>query len=254
MSKLTLRFCLAAAIVALLVPTTGAVERVSKRQERRPLPIYAPRSSNRSLVPMQNQLGVFEFYGALSSPTGSIDHLGNIVFRNAYRPINFSASDVYKPSLTLGLTIGTMRMGHWHNSVGFQYSRLRVKDTIFYPRGDSTIVFNDSDFPKPNFNQYEARFNSNWQFYDLQKLGWSPYVGLGLGVGLISQALEGYDSHTELNIGLAMNFGAEVRIWQDPYGSNMVTLASSNSWEFAGSGYRPKSLTFGVGLKIYSHL
>ena len=79
-------------------------------------------------------------------------------------------------------------------------------------------------------------------------------MGVGLGVGLISQTLEGYESHTELNIGLAMNFGAEARIWQDPGGGNMVTIASANSWEFAGSGYRPKSLTLGVALKIYSHL
>jgi len=199
-------------------------------------------------------LGVFEVYGALSSPTGFIDHLGDIHFRNMYRPINFNASDVYRPSMTLGVTVGTVQMGHWHNSVGFQYSHLRVRDTILYPLGDSAIVFNYTDFPKPNFNQYEVRLNSNWQFYDVEAVGWTPYVGLGLGVGLISQTLEGYDSHTELNIGLAMNFGAEVRIWQDPNGSNMVTLASVNSWEFGGSGYRPKSLTLGVGLKIYSRM
>jgi len=89
-------------------------------------------------------------------------------------------------------------MRHWYNSVGFQYSHLRVKDTIVYPRGDSAIVFNYEDFPKPNFNQYEVRFNSNWQFYDVEAVGWSPYLGMGLGVGFISQRLEGYDSHTEL--------------------------------------------------------
>ena len=254
MSKQTKSICLAIMTATLLASTVGAIDQVSRRQGRRQPPIYGPRTTTQAFTAAQNRLGVFELYGAFSAPTGYISHLGNIDFRNIYRPINFNASDVYKTSPTLGVTIGTVRMGHWYSSVGFQYTHLRVKDTIVSPFGDSAIAFNYTDFPKPNFNQYEVRLNSNWQFYDVEAIGWSPYVGMGLGVGTISQTLLGYDSQTELNIGLAMNFGAEVRIWQDPNGSNMVTLASANSWEFAGSGYRPKSLTLGVALKIYSHL
>lgn len=254
MSGRILRLSLAVTTVALLASTAGAVDRVSKRHEKRQPPGYYPRSTAEGISRVPDRLGVFEVYGAFSSPTGNIDHLGDINFPIDYRRPNTSAGDVYRPSLTLGATIGTVQMGHWYNSVGFQYSHLRVKDTIFFPRSDSMLAFNYTDFPKPHFNQYEVRLNSNWQFYDVETVGWTPYVGLGVGVGLISQTLPGYDSQTELNVGLAMNFGAEVRIWQDPNGSNMVTLASANRWEFAGSGYRPKFLTVGVSLKIYSHL
>lgn len=253
MSRRTLRIGLAVMAVALLASTAAAVGRVPRGHGRRQVPGYYPRTSAPE-VRESNRTGVFEVYTGLSAPTGLIDHLGNMNFRNAYRPINFSAGDVYKPSFSLGATVGTMQMGHWYNSIGFQYSHLRVRDTIVSPRSDSAIIFNYTDAPKPNFNQYDVRFNSNWHFYDLQTVGWTPYVGLGVGVGLIRQTLEGYDSHTELNLGLAMNFGAEVKIWQDPNGDNMVTLASANSWEFAGTGYRPKALTLGVGLRIYSHL
>jgi hypothetical protein len=251
--KPTLRISLFIIALSLFAWPASAIERSSKHNDRRP-PTYYPRISSSEFLARRHQLGVFELTGALGSPTGLIDHLGNIQFRNPYRRMAFNSSDVYSHSFMLGANIGTVRMGHWHNSVGFQYSRLRVRDTIRYPRNDSTLTFNDTDFPKPNFNQYEIRLNSNWQFYDLEHIGWTPYVGLGFGVGIISQSLVGYESHTELNMGMALNFGAEVKIWQDPNGSNMVTLASANSWEFAGSGYRPKFLTLGVALKVYSRL
>ena len=153
MSNHARRICLAVVTVTLLASTAGAIGRVSKRQDRRQPPIYVPRTAAQAVTPAQTRRGVFEVYGAMSAPTGLIDHLGNMDFRNSYRQINFSASDVYRPSAILGVTIGTVQMGHWHNSIGFQYSHLRVKDTLLYPRGDSAIVFNDSDFPKPNFNQ-----------------------------------------------------------------------------------------------------
>jgi hypothetical protein len=254
MSTQTRRICLAVITVTLLASTVGAVDRVSRRHDRRQPLGYFPRSTTESITQVPERLGVFEVYSAFSSPTGNIDHLGDIHFPIDYRRLNTSAGDVYRPSLTLGVTIGTVQRGHLYNSVGFQYSHLRVKDTIFFPRSDSAIVFNYRDFPKPHFNQYEVRLNSNWQFYDVEAVGWTPYLGLGVGIGMISQTLEGYDSQTELNVGLAMNFGAEVRIWQDPNGRNMVTLASANRWEFAGSGYRPKFLTVGVSLKVYSRM
>ncbi|MFZ1684289.1 MAG: hypothetical protein WAU88_09195 [Candidatus Zixiibacteriota bacterium] len=253
MLRQTLRISLFILTFALFAWPASAIERSSKHHERRP-PTYYPRSTSTEFTASRRQLGVFEVTGSLGSPTGLIDHLGDIQFRNAFRRMAFNSSDVYSHSFALGANIGVVRMGHWCNSVGFQYSRLRVKDTIRYPRSDSALTFNDTDFPKPNFNQYEVRLNSNWQFYDLEKVGWTPYVGMGLGVGIISQSLVGYESHTELNLGMAINFGAEVKIWQDPNGRNLATLASVNSWEFAGSGYRPKFLTLGVALKIYSRL
>lgn len=252
MPTITLRQCAITILVALVATNAGAVRRIPQGRPGSRPPIYSPPANRNSAVPLSDRLGVFEVYGAIGSPTGSIDHLGDITFRNRFRQINIHASDVYRPSYSVGLTVGTLQMGHWQNSIGFKYSRLHVKDTIFYPRGDSAIVFNDEDFPKPNFNQYELRANSNWQFYDLRSVGWTPYVGFGLGVGLISQSLEGYDSHNEINAGLFMNFGAEFRVWNDGAG-NLATLASMNSWEFAGSGYRPKTLSFGLGFKIYSH-
>ena len=254
MSGQTLRTCLVVMTVTLLASTAGAIERVSKRHERPQPPDYYPRPGAAATTPVPERLGVFEVYGAFSSPTGSIDHLGDIKFPTFYRPLSLSAKDVYSQSITLGVSLGTLRMGHWYNSVGFEYSHLRVKDTIYFPRGGEAIVFNYPDYPKPHFNQYEVRLNSNYQFYDVGAVGWTPYVGLGLGVGLISETFEGYRTQTELNVGLAMNFGAEVVIWQAPGRGNMVTLASANRWEFAGSGYRPKFLSLGVALKVYSSM
>ncbi len=254
MSIKALRIYLAVTTVTFLASTAGAIDRESKRHDKVQSAGYFPRPAAEAITRGPKRLGVFEIYGSFSSPTGNIDHLGDIDFLTHYRPINISAEEVYKPSFTLGATLGTVRTGHWYNSIGFQYSHLRVKDTIFIPRTDSAIVFDYPDFPKPHFNQYEIRLNSNYQFYDMETVGWTPYLGLGLGVGLISQTLDYYESQTELNVGLAMNFGAEFRVWQDPNGRNMVTLASANSWEFAGSGYRPKYLTVGMSLKVYTRM
>ena len=253
MSTQTRRICLAVMTVTLLASTVAAVGRTSKRPEPRPSAGHYSRSTAR-MTHVPARLGVFEVYGEFSSPTGYIDHLGDISFPTTYRPISISSDGVFRQSFSLGAALGIVRMGHWYNSVGFEYSHLRVKDTIYFPRGGEAIVFNYPDYPKPHFNQYEIRLNSNYQFYDVGAVGWTPYVGLGLGLGLISETFEGYKSQTESNVGVAMNFGAEVRIWQDPSGGNMMTLASANSWEFAGSGYRPKFLTVGVALKVYTRM
>ncbi len=254
MYRRTLRIWLAVATVTLLASAVGAIEREPKGHEKPKSPGYYPRPTAEAITRVPRTLGVFEVYGSFASPTGRIDHLGDIDFISHYRPININSDDVFKSSFVVGVTLGTVRAGHWYNSIGFRSSHLRVRDTIFIPRTDSAIVFNYLDFPKAHFNQYEIRLNSNYQFYDMETVGWSPYLGLGLGVGLISQTLDYYDSQTELNVGLAMNFGAEFRIWQDPNRRNMITLASMNSWEFAGSGYRPKNLTMGASLKVYTRM
>ncbi|SYZ72938.1 exported hypothetical protein [Candidatus Zixiibacteriota bacterium] len=250
----TLRICLTVATFALIASTAGAIERENGRRERPRSTGYYPRPIAEGIARTPKRLGVFEIYNSAAIPTGTINHLGDIDFHNAYWPININADDVYKSSYTLGITLGIVRMGHWYNSMGFQYSHLRIKDTIYIPRSNEAIVFDYPDYPKPHFNQYELRFNSNYQFYDLETVGWTPYLGLGLGVGMISQTLDYYDTKTELNVGVAMNFGAEFKIWQDPNGRNMVALASQNSWEFAGSGYRPKYLTIGAALRIYTRM
>jgi hypothetical protein len=227
MSRLTFRICMIALAIVMAAGSVGAVSRVSKR------------------------LGVFELYGGYSTPTGNIDHLGSSNFIENYRTVNIPASDVFGSSYTLGISFGMVQKNHLYTSVGFQFSHLRVKDQINFPHSDSAIVFSEPDFPKPNYNQYELRFNANYLFNDIEKTGWSPYLGVGLAGGLTNQSLKGYRGETEANIGLLVNFGAEVRIWQDANGRSLVTLASANSYEIAGSGYRPKYLTFGVAIKAY---
>jgi hypothetical protein len=223
MSRLTFRISILVLAIVMAAGSVGAVSRVSKR------------------------LGAFELYGGYSTPTGNIDHFGKDNFYGDTRAYSLAANDVFKSSYSLGLSLGMVYRQHWYSSVGFEFSHLRLaKDTILFPDGSG---FTYGKWPR--YNLYQIKFNTNYLFSDIEVTGWSPYLGLGVAGGLSTQSQDGYRSETEANIGLLVNFGAEVRIWQDQSGRSLVTLASANSYEIAGSGYRPKYLTFGVAIKAY---
>jgi hypothetical protein len=225
MSRQTFRIGTLALAAMLLASSAGAINRVSK------------------------SLGVLEIHGGYSSPTGKIDHIGNNDFDAGGYLYDVPAKDVFKSSLSLGFSLGVVKKSHWYTSVGFDYAHLRPKDTVFLPQGYKFFYIQ-----APHFNHYEVRLNSNYHFSDIELSDFTPYLGLGIGAGLTTQSLRGYASETEVNIGLALNFGAEAKLWQDANGRTLVTLASANSWEFFGSGYRPKFLTIGAAIKFYSRM
>jgi hypothetical protein len=225
MSRQTFRIGTLALAAMLLASSAGAINRVSK------------------------SLGVLEIHGGYSSPTGKIDHIGNNDFQAGGYVYDVPAKDVFKSSFTMGLTLGVVKKSHWYTSIGFDYTHLRPKDSVYLPQG--YIFYFDQ---VPHFNQYDLRLNANYHFSDIEVSDFTPYVGLGIGAGLTSQTLRGFASETEVNLGLALNFGAEAKLWQDANKRNLVTLASANSWEFFGSGYRPKFLTIGAAIKFYSRM
>jgi opacity protein-like surface antigen len=225
MSRQTFRIGTLALAAMLLASSAGAINRVSK------------------------SLGVLEIHGGYSSPTGKIDHVSNNDFYDEGVLYNVPTKDVFKSSFTMGFSLGLVKKSHWYTTVGLDYTHMRIKDTIFFPNGSGFILS-----PKPNFNHFDLRLNANYQFSDIELASFTPYLGLGVGAGLTTQSLRGYASETEINIGLALNFGAEAKLWQDASGRTLVTLASANSWEFFGSGYRPKFLTIGAAIKFYSRM
>jgi hypothetical protein len=223
MSRACSRFIVTVAIILVAVSSASAITRVAK------------------------SLGVLEFNGGYTIPTGSYDHIGNIDFNQELGLMsNVDGSKLYNSSYTLGLSYGVVRGGHWLASAGFQYSHIRVKDTIFAPDGNGYSLT-----PKPHFNQYDIRLNLNHLFSDLENSPWSPYVGATFVAGISSETLTGYPSENETNVALGVNFGAELKVWQDASKRNFVTLASANSWDFVGSGYRPRNLTIGLAVKAY---
>jgi opacity protein-like surface antigen len=206
-------------------------------------------SSAGAITRVSKSLGLLEIHGGYSTPTGNIDHISNNDFVDGGVFYNLPAKDVFKSSLTMGFSLGVVKKAHWYTSVGLDYTHLRVKDTIVFPNGSGFMLT-----PKPNYNHFDLRLNANYHFSDIELSSFTPYVGLGVGGGLITQSLQGYASETEINIGVALNFGAEVKLWEDANKRNLVTLASANSWEFAGTGYRPKLLTLGAALKFYARM
>ncbi|MFZ1685306.1 MAG: hypothetical protein WAU88_14415, partial [Candidatus Zixiibacteriota bacterium] len=185
MSRLTFRIGALALAALFLASSAGAVNRVSK------------------------SLGVLEVHGGYSSPTGKIDHVSNNDFYDEGVKYNVPTKDVFKSSFTMGFSLGVVKKGHWYTSVGLDYTHMRLKDTIIFPNGSGFILS-----PKPNFNHFDLRLNANYHFSDIELASFTPYLGLGVGGGLTTQSLRGYASETEINIGLALNFGAEAKLWE----------------------------------------
>jgi hypothetical protein len=191
------------------------------------------------------QLNVFEMGIGYSDPIGSYDRIHNINFvdQNSV-PVAADASLLYDGTYHLGAGFGQVWGEHFLGTLRFNYTKVAI--TNF-----TKSTFYDSDGIIPSFNQYDFKFDFDFQFNDIARTSWTPYVGLGFAAGFTRLSAPGFSSSSEANVGLAANFGAEVKVWAGREGRNFMTIGSINSVDFASSGYRPRYLNIGVGLRYY---
>jgi len=193
---------------------------------------------------------IFDFYGGYSKPVGSYDHIGQDYFIPSTDEVNrvviLDADKVYDKTFHVGFSVGRMVSQYFVGTFGFVYTKIEVLDQIW---------LSDSEYLtyrayKPSFGQYDIFLSGAYNFFSLEQTGFTPFVGGSAKAGLTRQHLSGYESEYEVNGALAVLFGAEVKLWQGK-NQSMLALTSTNSYDLAASGYRPKYLNLGVGLRWY---
>jgi hypothetical protein len=133
-----------------------------------------------------------------------------------------------------------------------------LKDSTIVPFTPSPgiIYLEQSDL---NLNLYDIDFNINYYQSNVAVSGWSPYVGLGMRTGFQVLSAEGVDpvsglpyaSETELKFALALNVGIDVKLTSAASNRSHFVLSSANSFDFLGTGNRPRYLNLGLALKYY---
>ncbi|PWB75851.1 hypothetical protein C3F09_01695 [candidate division GN15 bacterium] len=223
------RFCsfgLAATLLLLSVASADAITRVGKKYN------------------------VLEFGAGYASPYGHYDNFGGEYFIDQYdRFHQLNADQVFKSSYSIGVFFGQLR-NRWMVSVGGVYTKVNQLDTIVvgnfgyvWPYAGA-VVFS-------NFGQWDLRLDVNYQFMDISENQFTPYAGIGLAAGLISETAPGIDANYDANTLLSANFGVEFKLWTSADKRKFVTLASVNSYDLLSSGYRPRNLNIGGAIKVY---
>ena len=83
------------------------------------------------------------------------------------------------------------------------------------------------------------------------KSSFSPYAGVAVKGGLTRISQTGYSDDHIADIALAVNFGADIRIWSSADARQFLTLSSVNSYDLFGSNNRPLYFNVGGAIKYY---
>jgi len=200
------------------------------------------------------RVNVMEFYGGASTAHGSYGEIRGVEWKEIFRfpgpNPSIDADNIFASSFNLGIGYGRLRNDHVLTSVGFRYTRVELDDVVIV-RSDEVdlgLVGPDSAI---NENLYDITFDLNYFLNNITKKTWSPYVGVGFKGGLMVFSQEGFASQTDIKFSSAVNFGLDLKLWNDKANRTQVVLSSTNSFDFWATGNRPKYLNFGVGLKYY---
>jgi hypothetical protein len=223
------RFCFVGLVGAVLLCVVGPTEAVTR---------------------VGKKFSVLEIGAGYASPVGKYDDFGGESFvdeNGIFHQLN--ADEVFNPSFSIAASLGQLR-NRWLVSVGAVYTKVNQLDTIVV--GGLGYVFPDaSAIVFSNFNQFDLRLNVNYQFLDISTNQFTPYAGVGLAAGMISETAPGYSTEYDVNTLLSANFGVEFKIWSSADKRKFVTLASVNGYDLLSSGYRPRNLNIGGAIKMY---
>ena len=215
-----------------------------------------------SITKVPARLNVIDVSGGYSMITGNYkgfrsDNWNEIFGINVTNP-SVAGSDIYSPTFHFGFSYGQLRGQHLFYSVGFRYTKIEMEDSTLVPFTPSPgiVYLGQSDL---NLNLYDIDFNVNYYQSNVAVTGWSPYVGLGVRTGFQVLSAEGrdpvtgleYASETELKFALALNLGVDVKLSSNASNRGHFVLSSANSFDFLGSGNRPRYLNLGLALKYY---
>lgn len=219
--------------------------------------------SEAAIVRVARRYTLVDIFSGYSDPVGKYDGLAGLAdfYGERNRPLDIDGDRLWDPTWHLGFRYGQLLGGHWQWAIGFKYTRfdqINLATAVFDDFGvtgtDSISwtapgMFAEKD--KPSVNQYDIIFDLNYQFLSMTDYPATPYLGITVGSGFTAATSKGYDSESHLNLFAAVNFGGELKLWQDGSKRWYLTLASVNSYEFYGSGDRPRYLNVGGGLRYY---
>ncbi len=187
-----------------------------------------------------------DFFVGSSRPVGNRDGLPDFDFLINNRSVKVNSDDIYDNTFNLGFSYGQLRGSHLLWSAGFRYTDHKVVDTI-----PLTDTFGLELLYNPTYRQFDIDFNFNYYLTDLAKASLSPYGGLGVRAGILTISDDVNTNDYSANLGLSLNFGADLKIWNAADTRSFVTLSSVNSYDFYGSSDRPKYLNVGGAIKYY---
>lgn len=187
-----------------------------------------------------------DFYGGYSSPIGGYQGIGVIDFENSRgQTVELEADEVYDPTFHVGFNYGQLRNNRMQLAIGFRYTKINQQDRFMAE--DQVLAFAPE---KPSINQFDIEFDFNYLLTNITETWVAPYGGVGVRGGLTAFSAEGVETESEINLGVSLNFGAEVKLWQNP-GRGFVTFASVNSYDFWATGEKPRFLNLGGAVKYY---
>lgn len=195
---------------------------------------------------VSRSMNFVDFFVGSSMPTGVRDGLPDYEFQVSPGSLEVNSDDIYNNTFHMGLSLGSLMSSHFLWSIGLRYIDHKVVDTI--PLSDSVgleLLYN------PTYRQLDIDFNFNIYVLDLMKSGFSPYTGLGVHGGILRIDDDVNEADYSANLGLSLNFGADLKIWSAADTRTFVTLSSVNSYDFYGSSDRPKYLNVGGAIKYY---
>ncbi len=197
-------------------------------------------SSSLAVTREARSLYVTGIHGGYSSPFGNYSGIGSYEWTGG----TLTASELLDPTYHIGLEIGKVSNDHLFAGIGIRYTKINVNDAI----GDYLSPIDTSSL---RFNQYDISLNCNYYLTNLYEESLSPYFGGELLMGLTSFTPPGFRSETQFSLGMAVNFGLDLKVWSAKDQRSFVTLASINSWQLAASGNRPRYLNIGGGLRYF---
>ena len=183
---------------------------------------------------------MLNFYGGYAEPHGEVGYVGLIELQDGLgNPISMEAGSVLDPTWFAGFDYGTLYNRHTLIMIGFRFTEHNAQDWI------------TSQVSRFTYRQYDVEFNANYMLLDLNRNIASPYVGAGVQAGFTSYAEERLDDDSQLKVAVSLNFGADLKVYQDPKSHSFVTISSMNNYNLWGSTDRPKYLNLGAALRYY---
>jgi len=194
---------------------------------------------------------MIDLYGGTSMPHGEYEGIGGTTFITGTGGVlKIGADYLYDDGTHFGVDYGVMRT-RTLLALGFRFTDIQYKDLVILPGYEPFLPFGAYGPITVNLTQWDFDFTVHHFLADLSSHSAAPYVGIGAQVGATSKTATGFNSVNRSTFALSLDFGADVKISSGEGGRSFVTLSSVNSYQFVGTGDRPKYLNVGVGLKYF---